>query len=70
MNPDHMVHMANQIARFFAAYPHEQAVEGIADHLKKFWEARMRTDIEAHVAKGGAGLDALVVEAVKKLQKH
>ena len=70
MTPEHMVHMANQIARFFAAYPREQAVEGVADHLKKFWEPRMRKDIEAYVAKGGQGLDALVVDAVKKLQTH
>ena len=70
MTPEHMVHMANQLAHFFAAYPHEQAVEGVADHLKKFWEPRMRKDIEAYVATGGEGLDALVIEAVKKLQKH
>ncbi len=70
MTPEQMVHMANQIARFFAAYPREQAVEGVADHLKKFWEPRMRKDIEAYVAKGGQGLDALVVDAVKKLQTH
>ncbi len=70
MTPEHMVHMANQIARFFAAYPREQAVEGVVDHLKKFWEPRMRKDIEAYVAKGGQGLDALVVDAVKKLQTH
>lgn len=70
MTPERMVHMANQIAHFFAAYPREQAVEGVADHLKKFWEPRMRKDIEAYVAKGGSGLDALVIDAVKKLQAH
>ena len=70
MTPEHMVHMANQIAHFFAAYPRKQAVEGVADHLKKFWDPRMRKEIEAYVTKGGQGLDTLVVEAVKHLQKH
>ncbi len=70
MTPERMVHMANQIARFFSAYPRDQAVEGVADHLKKFWEPRMRKDIEAYVAEGGQGLDALVIDAVKKLQAH
>ena len=36
MEVDNMVHMANQIANFFASYPTEQAVAGVADHLQKF----------------------------------
>ena len=71
MDIHNLVHMANQIGEFFSAYPdRNEAMEGIATHIRKFWEPRMRKEIEAHVAKGGAGLDALVVEAVKKLQKH
>jgi formate dehydrogenase subunit delta len=63
-----MVHRANQIALFFAAYPHDQAVAGVTDHFKKFWERRMRDQIIAHVAHGGAGLHELALEAVKRLQ--
>ena len=62
-----MVHMANQIALFFAAYPHDEAVAGVADHLKKFWEPRMRKQIIEYVAQGGSGLHELALEAVKKL---
>lgn len=65
MTTEHMIHMANQIAQFFAAYPHMDAVAGVADHLAKFWEPRMRTQLAAFVAKGGAGLHPLVLEAVK-----
>jgi formate dehydrogenase subunit delta len=60
--------MANQIASFFAPYPHEQAVADITDHLKKFWEPRMRQQIIRYVAEGGTGLSELALEAVKKLQ--
>jgi formate dehydrogenase subunit delta len=68
MTPERMVHMANQIARFFAAYPREQAVDGIADHLRKFWEPRMRSEIKAYVeSTGGKGLDLLALEAIAKL---
>lgn len=63
-----MVHMANQIAQFFAAYPHDEAVAGVTDHLKKFWEPRMRKQIVEYVAHGGGGLHELALEAVKKLQ--
>lgn len=68
MKAEHMVHNANQIALFFAAYPREEAIAGIVDHLKKFWEHRMRQQIIQYVAKGGAGLHELVVEAVKRIK--
>ncbi|HEX4073979.1 MAG TPA: formate dehydrogenase subunit delta [Candidatus Acidoferrales bacterium] len=68
MEPEHMVHMANQIAKFFASYPKDQAVAGVTDHLRQFWEPRMRKQIIEYVAQGGGGLDELAVEAVKHLQ--
>lgn len=36
--------MAGQIAGFFQAYPDEQAVASIADHINQFWTRRMRED--------------------------
>ena len=68
MQPDKLVMMANQIARFFAAQGEARAVPQIADHIEKFWDPRMRKGILAHVADGGAGLDALAVAAVAKLK--
>lgn len=62
-----MVHKANSIAQFFAAYPHEEAVTGVADHLRKFWEPRMRRQLFAYIDAGGAGLHALVPEAARRL---
>jgi len=62
-----MVHMANQIAQFFASYPHDEAVAGVTDHFKSFWEPRMRKQIIDYVAEGGHGLHALALEAVKRL---
>jgi len=63
-----MVHTANQIALFFASYPHDEAVAGVTDHLQKFWEPRMRKQIIEYVAHGGGGLHELALEAVKHLQ--
>jgi len=62
-----MVHKANLIARFFAAYPHEEAVAGVADHLQRFWEPRMRRQLLGYVAEGGRDLHALVLEAAGRL---
>jgi formate dehydrogenase subunit delta len=67
MEAENMVHMANQIAKFFASYPKEEAVAGVADHLQKFWEPRMRRQITEYVAHGGTGLSDLAIEAVKRL---
>lgn len=63
-----MVHNANQIALYFASYPREEAIAGVLDHLKKYWERRMRDQIVQYVAHGGAGLHELAVEAVKRLK--
>ena len=68
MNIEHLVKMANQIEAFFKAQTNpELAADGIADHIKRFWDPRMRKQIKAHVAAGGAGLDAMTVEAIKRL---
>ncbi len=63
-----MVHKANQIALFFQSYPEEEAIAGVADHLQKFWEPRMRRQMIQYVADGGAGLHKYVPDAVKRLK--
>ena len=68
MEPEQMVHMANQIALFFASYPKEEAVASITNHLKMFWEPRMRRQIIEYVAAGGVGLNDLAQESVKQLK--
>ena len=57
MSLDKLVYMANQIGKFFASQGTEKAAAGTADHIKKFWDPRMRAPIFAHLEAGGAGLD-------------
>lgn len=66
MQIDKLVTMANQIGGFFAAMPDRQeALDGIANHLKKFWDPRMRRELLAHVdAHTDSGLTPLVLEAL------
>jgi formate dehydrogenase subunit delta len=70
MKSEHMVHNANQIALFFASYPHDEALAGVTDHLQKFWERRMLQQLYEYVAQGGGGLHELVLEAVKRLRER
>jgi formate dehydrogenase subunit delta len=58
-----MVRMANQISNFFKSYGETEATEGIAEHISKFWDPRMRREFFAHINNGGAGLDPLVMKA-------
>jgi formate dehydrogenase subunit delta len=66
---DRLIYMANQIGAFFKTQGHDSAVPGIADHIAKFWDPRMKTQIFAHVEHGGEGLDPLVKEAIEGLAR-
>jgi formate dehydrogenase subunit delta len=68
MPADRLVTMANQIGRFFVTAEKADPAAGIADHIEKFWDPRMRAGIVAHLAAGGEGLDPAVREAVARLK--
>ncbi len=62
-----MVHLANEIARFWEAYPHDEAVTAVAGHIRSFWEPRFRRQLVEYGQTGGAGLHDLVKEALQQL---
>ncbi|MDP9124864.1 MAG: formate dehydrogenase subunit delta [Pseudomonadota bacterium] len=66
MDLDNLIVMANRIGAFFAAQPdRDEALAGIADHVKKFWEPRMRAEILAAVdTEAGAALSEIVAAAL------
>ena len=68
MSPDRLVYMANQIGKYFASQHGADPAAGVTDHLKKFWDPRMRKEIIAHAGKGGTGLDPVVLRAVQALE--
>ena len=68
MSPDKLVHMANQIGKFFTSQGPGIAATGIAEHIAKFWDPRMRAAIYAHLDAGGAGLDPPVRAAIDRLR--
>jgi formate dehydrogenase subunit delta len=70
MSPDRLVYMANQIGKFFEVQRADEVVPGIADHIKKFWDPRMRKAIFAYIDEGGDGLDPQVREAILYLKEH
>ncbi|KQP21932.1 formate dehydrogenase subunit delta [Pseudorhodoferax sp. Leaf267] len=66
MDTANLIRMANRIGDFFAAMPErEEALHGIAEHIRKFWEPRMRRELLAAMDADEAGaLQDIVREAL------
>ena len=65
-----LVRMANQIATFFHSQPASEGPDGVATHINKFWEPRMRRQLFDIVDNhGGEGLDELVLAAVPLIHR-
>jgi len=65
---ENLVKMANNIEAFFRSEPdRDAAIAGIENHLRRFWEPRMRNAIVAHFNSGGEGLGELVKLAVQRI---
>ena len=51
MDAHNLIQMANRIGEFFEAMPErEQALHDVAEHIRKFWEPRMRRSLLAALA--------------------
>ncbi|MDB5969210.1 MAG: formate dehydrogenase, delta subunit [Hydrocarboniphaga sp.] len=67
-SPDHLVQMVNDIAGFFDAEPdHDAAIAGIENHLRKFWDPRMRRKLIAHLQGGVAEIAPSARAAIARL---
>lgn len=64
MDPARLHHMANQIARNLAAQGEGAAIEATFQHLRDFWDPRMKTAI---LGADRAALDPIARAAVERL---
>ena len=66
MNNEHLIRMANQIGVFFESMPDRpEALEGIATHLKKFWDPRMRKAFLELADAEAERINPMVLEATR-----
>jgi hypothetical protein len=63
-----IVRMANQIGTFFLSKPHQEGVAGVAEHINKFWEPRMRRQFFAALEEDEAFLP-IVREAAAAVRR-
>ena len=69
MNMDLLIKMANEIGDFFAGTTDaEGAARDVANHLKRYWEPRMRAQMLSYYEqRQGAGLSEIARNAVSLL---
>lgn len=68
MKAEKLAMMANQIAAFFKAQGVAAAPVGVADHLRKFWDPQMRTELCQLASEAKHDLDPVVVRATELLR--
>jgi formate dehydrogenase subunit delta len=69
MRIERLVAMANDIGAFFGADPDKtEAAQNVAQHLRRFWDPRMRRQIVRHHDAGGGGLEDVPRAAVALLE--
>ena len=67
MDVDNLIEMANRIGEFFDSMPDRaEAVDSVADHIRRFWEPRMRLAILASLdnPEASAAMEPIVREAL------
>lgn len=77
MDNTNLIRMANRIGDFFDAMPdREEAIEGVANHIHKFWEPRMRNQLLDFLASHPEGeqdtvtLSPIVLTAVTRYRER
>ncbi len=68
MTESKIIRMANQIASFFETKSEDKAIEGIAEHINKFWERRMRQEFFALIENAKNEFHPLVVKAAPHIR--
>lgn len=67
-NDERLIYMANQIARNFVAMGDGHAAKATADHMRSFWDPRMKERIAALLAARGGSFLPAAAGAVMLLQ--
>ncbi|RWB78784.1 MAG: formate dehydrogenase [Mesorhizobium sp.] len=64
-----LVRMANQIATFFHSKPREEGIAGLAEHINRFWEPRMRRQLFELLDGDAEDFDELVTAASARIKR-
>ncbi len=62
-----VLRLGRDIVRQFEHLPADAAAEQVAAHIARFWEPRMRAELEALVGGGAPDIDPLLAAAATHL---
>lgn len=65
---DRLIYMANQIARNFSTMTPAAAADAVADHIRSFWDPRMKVRVNIMLAERRAMFSAVAAAAIERLQ--
>lgn len=65
MKREDTVRKANQIADFFKAYDDSEAVDGVAGHIRQFWDPRMRAHLARYLVEDDSGFSPLALRGAR-----
>ncbi|MEK0434152.1 MAG: hypothetical protein RL369_201 [Pseudomonadota bacterium] len=68
LDMERIILMANQIGDFFAPYPPDRRAEGIRNHLRTYWDPRMREALLDYIDQDGSALTSHVSEGALLLR--
>ena len=63
-----IIRMANDIAKFWIAYPQSEACDSWSEHINKFWEPTMRSKLIELVKSEPDKFSPLVISCVDKIK--
>lgn len=62
-----VIRLANDIAYQFEHRPHDEAVGAIANHIKSFWDPRMRRQLVELAPEHQGDLEPVLVDVIAHL---
>jgi formate dehydrogenase subunit delta len=68
LNAPGEIRLVNKIAVHFRHLPDDQAAAAVADHVRKFWDPRMKKRLLDLVGVGGNDLEPVAVAAAALLR--
>lgn len=70
MSRGRIIEMLGQIEDFFRPYPEKRRIEGIRNHLRTYWDPRMRDQLISMSEDGKYFFSSTIISVIEILKKE
>ncbi len=63
----HLIHMANDIARFHKSFPEDESMQMVAEHINKTWAPSMRQKLFEEFQAHPSAFDNLIAKSLRRI---